>query len=282
MSQNSEDSDEQDDDINIDDQSSKDIIIQSQSIFTTTHNKLSIIDQIESINDNSNARDTNIQISGNTSPEADSAHDAESKKTPSEDPENSSASSEISLGSASIESEDKSKGAGKSSGDQDGSGSKESGDISDHERFTESEDREEIIISGDFSGHISAAGDHNADNEGNNTADNGKDAGSISRAGTVDTVSVIEVVERSSRPGSSGNEESSDEKLDGEDTIDFSDEAKSRVYGHGLRIIITVVVIGVDGLLLGILGLLVVILVLVLVVVLTVVWSLRIHEILLV
>ncbi len=177
MSQNAEDSDEQDDDINIDNQSSKDVIIQSKSIFTTTHDKLSIIDQIETINDDSSDSNADSHIFRHFSPEPETSEDTHAEKTPAEDPQNGTTSSEISLGSAGIDSEGNSEGKGQESAVQDGVTHVERGDICDKVSFTQSEERKEIIIGGDSSGHTGAAGDHNANNEGDNTSNHDQNVG---------------------------------------------------------------------------------------------------------
>jgi hypothetical protein len=249
LSDDSEDSDKQDNDININNQSSKDVIIQSKSIFTTSHNELSIIDQIESIDKNTSNRKTNFSETRDLSPVEKTSEDGNHEKAPSKNPEESTTDSVISLGSAGIESKDKSEGEGQSSSHQDSLRSVERGDISNQVSFTDSEEGKEIIVGGDFSGHISAACDHNADNNAGNRSKDGKDVCGISGASIVVTTSVEEVVERSRRPGTSSHKESSDEKLDREDTIDFSDETKSGVNRHGLcgRIII-ITITGISGL----------------------------------
>lgn len=115
MSDNSEDSDEQNDDVNVDDQSSKDVIIQSERIFTTSHNELGIIDQIETIDDNTSKADTDFSDFRALTPVEKTKEDGDHEKTPTKDPKESTTDSVISLGSAGIDSEGKSEGEGQRS-----------------------------------------------------------------------------------------------------------------------------------------------------------------------
>lgn len=153
------DSHEENNDIDVKSQSTNDIIIQSELISVSTHDKLSIIDQIDTVDADSKDSDNTGDdvISLRVTPGNEDSEYTNSEDAPSEDPEKTTAHGEVSLGGAGIDGQSDGEGSGEDSSQDNIFERVSSGDESDQVGFTDGEETEEDIVGWDGSSNGSVA-----------------------------------------------------------------------------------------------------------------------------
>lgn len=151
------DSHEKNYDIDVKSQSTNDVVIQSELISVSTHDKLSVIDQIDTINTDSKNTDNagdNI-VSLRVTPGDENSKYTNGEDTPTEDPKETTAHCEVSLGSAGIDGQSDGEGSSEDSSQNNILERVSSGDESDQVSFTDGEETEEDIVSWDGSSNLS-------------------------------------------------------------------------------------------------------------------------------